>query len=95
MEYNEPKLLSKTLSFIKEAEKVKKQLEDEIKAYKLVQSKDGTINQLKNFYKDVELMIKSNNHNPSYPRVFTETWDYNSELVIQLLNLYELYKKVG
>ncbi|MCM3163991.1 hypothetical protein KDJ21_016340 [Metabacillus litoralis] len=95
MVYNEPRRLNKTLNFIKEAEKVKIKLECEIKAHKLGQGKDGTISQLESFYKDIEIMIESKSHIPSYPRVITDTWDFNSELGVQLLDLYELYKKLG
>jgi hypothetical protein len=82
---NEPSLLNNTLNFIKEAEKVKIKLEYEIKDHKLGQGKDGTISQLENFYKDIELMIESKNHLPSYPRVITDTWDLNSKLGMQLI----------
>ncbi|UJW57910.1 hypothetical protein HXZ66_11075 [Bacillus sp. A116_S68] len=92
---NEPSLLNNTLNFIKEAEKVKIKLEYEIKDHKLGQGKDGTISQLENFYKDIELMIESKNHLSSYPRVITDTWDLNSKLGMQLIDLYELYKKLG
>lgn len=94
MVYNEPRRLNKTLNFIKEAEKVKMKLECEIKAHKIGQGKDGTISQLENFYKDIELMIESKSHIPSYPRVIADAWDFNSELGIQLLDLYEVYKKL-
>ncbi|MDG5471402.1 hypothetical protein P6709_06560 [Jeotgalibacillus sp. ET6] len=95
MVHNEPRRLNKTLYFFKEAEKVKIKLEGEIKAHKLAQGKEGTINQLENFYKDIELMIESESHIPSYPRVITDTWDYNSELGNKLLDLYEFYKDRG
>lgn len=95
MVHNEPRRLNKTLNFIKEAEIVKIKLECEIKAHKLGQGKEGTISQLENFYKDIELMVESKSHIPSYPRVITDTWNFNSELGIQLLDLYELYKKIG
>jgi hypothetical protein len=94
MVYNEPRRLNKTLNFIKEAEKVEMKLECEIKAHKLGQGKDGTISQLENFYRDIELMIESKSHIPSYPRVIADAWDFNSELGIQLLDLYEVYKKL-
>lgn len=94
MVYNEPKQLNKTVNFIKEAEKVKTKLEYEIKAHKLGQGKDGTISQLKNFYKDIELMMECKTYTPSYPRVIADSWDFNSELGKQLLNLYEKYKKL-
>ena len=94
MVYNEPRRLNKTLNFIKEAEKVKMKLECEIKAHKIGHGKDGTISQLENFYKDIELMIESKSHIPSYPRVIADDWDFNSELGIQLLDLYEVYKKL-
>ncbi|WP_416147660.1 hypothetical protein ACM26V_15645 [Salipaludibacillus sp. HK11] len=95
MVHNEPRRLNKTLNFIKEAEKVKIKLDCEIKAHKLGQGKVGTISQLENFYKDIELMIESKSHIPSYPRVITDTWDFNSGLGIKLLDLYEFYKKLG
>jgi|GEM_PF-3170576 hypothetical protein len=94
MVYNEPRQLNKTLNFIKEAEKVKTRLEFEIKAHKLGQGKDGTISQLENFYKDIELMIESKSHVPSYPRAIADSWDFNSELGKQLLELYDEYKKL-
>ncbi|RNC96171.1 hypothetical protein [Lysinibacillus halotolerans] len=94
MEYNEPRQPNKTVNFIKEAEKVKIMIEREIKALKLGQGKDGTISQLENFYKDIELMIKSKSHIPSYPRAIADSWDFNSELGKQLLDLYEVYKKL-
>lgn len=94
MLYNEFRLPSKTLNFIKEAEKVKKKLVSEIKAHRLGQGKDGTISQLENFYKDIELMIESKSHIPSYPRAITDSWDFNSELGKQLLDLYEIYKNL-
>ncbi|GAA0306182.1 hypothetical protein GGQ92_002892 [Gracilibacillus halotolerans] len=95
MVYKSPRRLNNTSNFINEAEKAKIKLECEIKAHELGQGKDGTINQLENFYKDIELMIESKSHIPSYPRIITDTWDFNSELGIQLLDLYELYKKLG
>ncbi|PGT91625.1 hypothetical protein [Bacillus sp. AFS040349] len=95
MVYNEPRRLNNTLNFIKEAEKVKVKLECEIKAHKLGQGKDGTISQLENFYKDIEQMMESKSHIPSYPRFITDTWDFSSELGVQLLDLYELFKKLG
>ncbi|MGG1690518.1 hypothetical protein ABEV80_03515 [Heyndrickxia ginsengihumi] len=94
MVYNKPRQLNKTANFIKEAEKVKMKLECKIKVHKLGQGKDGTIGQLKNFYKDVELMIKSKSHIPSYPRAITDSWDVNSVLGKQLLDLYEVYKRL-
>jgi len=94
MVHNEPRQLNKTLNFIKEAEKLKTRLECEIKAHKLGQGKDGTISQLENFYKDIELMIESKSHFPSYPRAIADSWDFNSELGKQLLDLYEEYKKL-
>ncbi|WP_146553483.1 hypothetical protein [Rummeliibacillus sp. SL167] len=93
MVYNEPRQPNKTVNFINEAEKVKMELECEMKAHELGQGKDGTISQLKNFYKDIELMIESKSHIPSYPRAITDSWDFNSELGKQLLDLYEIYKK--
>ncbi|NBJ71605.1 MULTISPECIES: hypothetical protein [Bacillota] len=94
MVYNEPRQLNKTVYFIKEAEKMKEKLEHEINAHKLGQGKDGTISQLENFHKDIELMIESKRHIPSYPRAIADSWDFNSELGKQLLNLYEDYKKL-
>lgn len=94
MVYNEPRQVNKTVNFIKKAEIMKMKLENEIKAHKLGQGKDGTIIQLKNFYKDIELMIESNSHKPSYPRAIADSWDFNSELGKQLLDLYEIYKKL-
>jgi hypothetical protein len=94
MVYNETRQLNKTLNFIKEAERVKMRLEFEIKAHKLGQGKDGTISQLENFYKDIELMIESKSHVPSYPRAIADSWDFNSELGKHLLELYEEYKKL-
>ncbi|MGE6754665.1 hypothetical protein ACQKFO_14650 [Rossellomorea sp. NPDC071047] len=95
MVYNEPRQLNKTVNFIKKAEKVKLNLECEIKAHKLGQGKDGTISQLENFYKDIELMIESKSHIPSYPRAIADSWDFNSELGKELLDLYEKYKKLS
>lgn len=94
MVYNEPRQLNKTVNFIKEAEKVKIMIEREIKALKLGQGKDGTISQLENFYKDIQLMIESKDYIPSYPRAIADSWDFNSELGKQLLDLYEVYKKL-
>lgn len=94
MVYNEPRQLNKTVNFIKKAEIMKTKLENKIKAHKLGQGKDGTIIQLKNFYKDIELMIESNSHKPSYSRAIADSWDFNSELGKQLLDLYEIYKKL-
>ncbi len=67
-------------------------LEYEIKVHKL--GKDGTIPQLKKKYKDIELMIESKGHLPSYPIIIADFWDFNSELGKQLLDLYEMYKKL-
>ncbi|MCK0473850.1 hypothetical protein [Halalkalibacter sp. APA_J-10(15)] len=92
MAYNKSRQGNKTLSFIKKATIVKKQLEGELNAHKLGQGKDGTINQLEQFYQDIERMIESESHSPIYLRVIVDTWDYNSELGKQLLDLYELYK---
>ncbi|MEH7235652.1 hypothetical protein [Bacillus sp. JJ1562] len=86
MVYNEPRQLNKTVNFIKEAEKVKMQLEFEINSHKLGQGKAGTISQLENFYKDIVLMIESKSHIPSYPRTIVDTWAFNSELGKQLLD---------
>jgi hypothetical protein len=94
MVYNKPRQLNKSLYFIKEAEKVKTKLECEIKSHKLGQGKYGTISQLENFYKDIELMIERKSHIPSYPRAIAESWNFNSELGKQLLDLYEKYKKL-
>ncbi|WP_332651818.1 hypothetical protein [Lysinibacillus sp. 54212] len=95
MVYNEPRKLNKTINFIEKADKVKMKVECEIKAHKLGQGKDGTISQLENFYKDIELMIESKSHIPSYPRAIVDSWDFNSELGKQLLDLYEVYKKLS
>lgn len=95
MVYNESRRLNKTLSFIKEAENVKMKLECEMKAHKIGQGKDGTISQLEKIYKDIELMVESEKYMPSYPRTIADTWDFNSKLGKQLLDLYELYKKLG
>lgn len=95
MEYNESRRLNKTLKLNKEAENVKNKLESEINAHKSGKGRDGTINQLENIYKEIELMVESLNYIPSYPRVIVDTWDYSSELGKQLLDLYEIYKKLG
>ncbi|MEK4083775.1 hypothetical protein [Psychrobacillus sp. FSL K6-1415] len=95
MVYNESRRLNKTLKFKKEAENVKIKLESEINAHKLGRGSDGTINQLENIYKEIELMIESLNYIPSYPRVIVDTWDYSSELGKQLLDIYEIYKTLG
>ncbi|WP_332651506.1 hypothetical protein [Lysinibacillus sp. 54212] len=95
MVYNEPRKLNKTVNFIEKAEKVKMKVECEIKAHKLGQGKDGTIGQLRNFCKDIELMIESKSHISSYPRAIADSWDLNSELGKQLLDLYEVYKKLS
>lgn len=95
MVYNEPRKLNKTVNFIEKAEKVKMKVECEINAHKLGQGKDGTISQLENFYKDIELMIENNSYIPSYPRAIADSWDFNSELGKQLLDLYEIYKKLS
>lgn len=94
MVYIEPRQLNKTVNFIKEAEKVKLKLECEIKAHQLGQGKDGTISQLESFYQDIELMIRSKSHIPSYPGAIADSWDFNSELGKQLLDLYDEYKKL-
>lgn len=69
-------------------------LEYEIKSHKLGKGKDGTIPQLKKIYKDIELMIESKEHLPSYPIIITDSWDFNSELGKQLLDLYGMYKRL-
>ena len=60
----------------------------------LQQIERGTISQLENFYKDIELMIESKCYIPAYPMVITDSWGFNSELGVQLLDLHELYKKL-
>lgn len=95
MVYNEPRKLNKTVNFLEKAEKVKLKVKCEIKAHNLGQGKNGTISQLDNFYKDIELMIECKNHIPSYPRAIADSWDFNSELGKQLLDLYEVYKKLS
>lgn len=92
MVYNESRRLNKTVRFKKEAENVKIKLESEIIAHKSGKGRDGTINQLENIYKEIELMVESLNYIPSYPRVIVDTWDYSSELGKQLLDLYDIYK---
>lgn len=74
MVYNESRRLNKTIKFKKDAENVKNKLEYEIKAHKLGEGKDGTINQLEKFYKEIELMIDSQSFIPSYPRAIVDTW---------------------
>ncbi len=95
MVYNEPKRPNKTLDFINKTEKVKMKLKSEINAHKKGQGKDGTVNQLEKFYNEMEQMVEFKNHIPSYPRAIVDTWDINSELGKQLLELYEAYKKLG
>lgn len=92
---NKPERINKTSHFNIEAEKLKLRITSEMNAHKLGQSKDGTLSQLELIYKDIELMIETKSHKPSYPMVITDSWDYNSELGIQLLDLYERYKKLG
>lgn len=95
MVYNGSRRLNKTLGFINKAEKVKMKLESEISAHKRGQGKDGTINQLESIYNDIEQMIESQSHIPSYPRTIVDAWDFKSELGKQLLELFEVYKKLG
>jgi len=95
MVYNESRRLNKTVKFKIEAENVKIKLASEINAHKSGKGSDGTINQLENIYKEIELMVESLNYIPSYPRVIVDTWDYSSELGKQLLDLYEIYKTLG
>ncbi len=95
MVFNESRRINKTLTFINEAEEVKKKLSAEIKAHSEGVGKEGTIHQLELFYNDVEKMIESQSHIPSYPRVIVDTWDFNSELGNQLLALFEAYKNLN
>ena len=84
MVYNESRRLNKTVKFKNEAENVKIKLESEINAHKLGKGRDGTINQLENICKEIELMIESLNYIPSYPRAIVDNWDYSSKLGKQL-----------
>lgn len=95
MVYNESRRLNKTVKFKNEAENVKIKLESEINAHKLGKGRDGTINQLENICKEIELMVESLNYIPSYPRAIVDTWDYSSELGKQLLELYSIYKSLS
>lgn len=94
MVYNRSRQLSKTLNFAIEAENIKEKLHIELKAHQLGRGRDGTINQLKIFYKDIEIMIENKGYVPTYPRVIVDEWSYESELGKQLLDFYESYKEL-
>ncbi|MFD1337147.1 hypothetical protein ACFQ4N_16515 [Oceanobacillus iheyensis] len=91
MVYNE----YSSLEFMEKAEKAKEKIQHEINIHKLENSKDSIIDQLENINKDIELMIISKNHSPSYPRMIVDYWDFQSQLGKELLELYELYKELG
>lgn len=53
--------------------------------------------QLKSIINDINKMNEIRDSNiflPSFPRFIVDSWDFSDSLGIELLNFYELYKKI-
>jgi len=78
--------------------KVKKRVENEIELHRSGKGTDGNIRQLKNIYRQLNLMEKFMNvkeFRPTYSRMIVDSWDYNSELGIELLNVLKIYNTLS
>ena len=49
--------------------------------------------QLSVILEELEKMLNNKNLPLSYPRIIVDTWDFQDELGMELLNLAELYKR--
>lgn len=88
---------NKTMRFDNIATEVKNLLLEEIENHKSGNGKDGNVIQLNSFINDIDRMIgatSSNVFTPAFPHVIVDSWRMDSKLGEQLLNLFELYKKV-
>lgn len=59
-------------------------------------SSNKIIQQLETIIKELEQMKNIKNANlyiPSFPRFIIDSWDYNDSLGIELMNLFEIYRK--
>lgn len=54
-----------------------------------------SIEQLINILEELEMAYEQRGNPLSFPRFIVDSWDYTDNLGIELLNLAELYEKLG
>ena len=54
-----------------------------------------SIEQLINILEELEMAYEQRGNQLSFPRFIVDSWDYTDNLGIELLNLAELYEKLG
>lgn len=54
-----------------------------------------SIDQLINILEELEMAYEQRGNRLSFPRFIVDSWDYTDNLGIELLNLAELYEKLG
>ena len=87
----------RTVKFLELATKVKYEVQKEIDVHKNGKDKEGNINQLKRIMDEVEIMtttLSPKKYTPTYPRMIIDSWDFNSNLAILLLDFHERFCKL-
>ncbi len=73
-------------------------IKKEVDAHKKGVGINGTIGQLEQICIELEkmkLVMKVNTFIPNYPRTIVDSWDFNSKLGLQLLEIADEYNKVA
>lgn len=87
---------SRTIKFESKAEDIIKKIKDEINEHRNNRVNYSSEAQLEKFINEVNKMLDvptSKDFTPSFPRAIVDSWDFNNTLGLELLDLFELYKK--
>ena len=71
---------------------IQQRLRREIECVKKGQSKKNYV-QLSNILEELERMLNNKSLTLYYPRIIVDSWDFNDDLGIELLDLAKLYKR--
>lgn len=71
---------------------IQRRLRREMEYVKIGQSKKNYV-QLSNILEELENMMNNKCLTLCYPRIIVDSWDFNDDLGIELLDLAELYKR--
>ncbi|MGM0838024.1 MAG: hypothetical protein ACQEV7_17955 [Bacillota bacterium] len=97
MVYKQSGQSNKTSKFLDVANRVIAKIDKEIEVCKTNNDEKYYLSQLTKIHLEVKEMISvlsPDKFLPSYPRIIIDSWPYDNRLGEELLNLFELYKKL-
>lgn len=98
MVYKQSGQSNKTSKFLDVAHRVIAKVDEEIVVCKTNNGEKYYLSQLTTIHLEVKEMISvlsPDKFLPSYPRIIIDSWSYDNRLGEELLNLFELYKKLN